>query len=102
MSPPRKWTVSVEEARTLLVRVLPEASLEELASLRCDQLLPTHFGLSMLVRNEFGLWSGNTVLTPDCARIAGKASLHPDDVSMVILERLWEALQDRRASAKAH
>ena len=102
MSPPRKWPVSVEEAVTLLLRVLPEASLEELASLPRDQLLPTHFGLSMFVRNEFGLWSGNTALTADCARFAEAAFLHPDDVSMVIVERLWEALQERRASGKPH
>ena len=102
MSLPRKWPVSVEEAVTLLLRVLPEASLEELASLPRDQLLSTHFGLSMFVRNEFGLWSGNTALTADCARIAGKAFVHPDDGSMLIVERLWAALQDRRASAKPH
>ena len=52
-----------------------------------DDLINAHFGLGMWIRNNFGLWDGNTSLKED----AGQS--HPDSVALVIMERLWIQLR---------
>jgi len=42
------------------------------------------------IRNEFGLWGGNFAFIKSCS---GKRNAHPDHVSMIIIERLWDSLQ---------
>jgi hypothetical protein len=52
-------------------RVLSELTPTEKASLAVatdEDLFSQHFGLCMQIRNDFGLWSGNTQLLDDCTR----------------------------------
>jgi hypothetical protein len=45
--------------------------------------------LGQRIRNEFGLWAGNTELLSSC----GSETMHPDHASRVILRALWEKLR---------
>ena len=52
-----------------------------------------HFPFGLAVRNEFGLWKGNSDLITSC----GQA--HPDECSDVIFERLWESVRENADTA---
>ena len=47
-----------------------------------------YLGISMgrTIRNSFGLWNGNEELIKD------SNETHPDDVSSIILDKIWEKL----------
>ncbi len=56
-----------------------------------DQLLGRfHHGLGTGIRNEFGLWRGNTELLADC----GHPEMHADAASSVILKAVWNKLHN--------
>ncbi len=84
------WPTSVDAAVAEVVRRLDPESREEIRSMARDDLAGLHMGLGMAIRNEFGLWGGNDALSrAACA----KASCHPDDVSMTIIEAVWNHLR---------
>ncbi|MFH1437170.1 MAG: DUF6794 domain-containing protein [Pseudomonadota bacterium] len=71
--------------------VLPQMSEEDKKTMRDTpkkDLIKYHHGFGTAIRNKLGLWSGNAELMK-----AAKAN-HPDDASMVIIEALWEKLQE--------
>jgi len=51
-------------------------------------LIMCHHGWGTAIRNEYGLWRGNTPLLKDTG------SDDPDDASMVIMEVVWEKLNN--------
>lgn len=55
-----------------------------------DDLIQFHHGWGTGIRNSFGLWRGNTALLESC----GAKDIHPDRCSMIIIERVWQRLQD--------
>ena len=55
-----------------------------------EDLIHYYFGLGMYIRNAFGLWRGNKALLDDCSK---GEQVHPDTVSMIIIEALWEDLR---------
>jgi hypothetical protein len=60
-----------------------------------DDLVDLHFGLGLWIRNNFGLWGGNTTLIRDTgARDA-------DDAGGVIIEALWNRLREDRSNMRA-
>jgi hypothetical protein len=61
--------------------------MAQIVALPEDGLISLRFGLGQHIRNAFGLWEGNDTLLRACGTI------EPDDASMVILEALWERLQ---------
>ena len=72
-------------------------------------MIQLHFSLGMMIRNSFGLWKDNDALLKDCYRIQqGLDELPEDDLlqplvfileadtaSLIILNRIWEILQDK-------
>lgn len=69
------------------------------AGLRKDKkedLVQYHHGWGTGIRNEFGLWGGNTALAQDCHKRYGgpsdEWSLHPDTISGLIIEQVWRAV----------
>jgi hypothetical protein len=48
-----------------------------------------HFGLGMTIRNECGLWDGNTDLLASC----GSPDMHPESASDVIVRAVCERLR---------
>lgn len=85
---PEEWPKTVEEAVTTLHDVLTRRQKRRLRSMKRDELFELHFTLGQWIRNSFGLWRGNEELLEDAG------TFHPDDASMVIIEKLWESLQE--------
>jgi len=52
-----------------------------------DDLITLHHTLGRWIRNNYGLWQDNKAL------LADTSETHPDDASMVIIEKCWEALR---------
>jgi hypothetical protein len=52
-----------------------------------EDLISFHLGWGTGIRNDFGLWRGNTNLLADCHTTV------PEDASMVIIEAVWKKLQ---------
>ena len=58
-----------------------------------NELRIFHLDLGLWIRNNFGLWSGNT----DLMLSTGPLVFLPDEASSIIIEALWERLhQDVR------
>ena len=51
-------------------------------------LISLHFGLGEYIRNEFGLWQGNSELLESC--FPGGYPPDPDEISGVIIEAVWK------------
>jgi len=58
-----------------------------------DELIFFHLDWGMGIRNDYGLWSGNTQLLKSCAALVPGTEPEPDPVSMVIIKRIWAKLQ---------
>jgi len=87
-----QWPETCEEAVDWLLRDLPAESQANLAAYEKDDLILLHHGFGTGIRNEFGLWRGNTGLIRSCS---GDDEAHPDSVSMIIIERAWARLQKK-------
>jgi hypothetical protein len=77
---------SIQHALDILVVACGEKQCAEIKSKSKIDLIKYHHGLGTWIRNNFGLWSGNK---PLMAELGGG---HPDDMSMVLIEKLWERL----------
>jgi hypothetical protein len=83
------WPQTVGEAVDRILAFLPPKDRDAVKRLTEGNLPCLHFGLGQRIRNEFGLWGGNTELLSSC----GSETMHPDHASGVILRALWEKLQ---------
>jgi hypothetical protein len=52
-----------------------------------EDLIKLYLGCGNEIRNRCGLWEGNEALMKDAG------ATHPDRVSVVIMEGMWEELQ---------
>lgn len=84
------WPTTCDSAVARLTTQLPQSEKENLAAMKRNDLILLHHGFGTGIRNEFGLWGGNLALIQSCS---GKRNAHPDDVSMIIIEQLWDSLQ---------
>ena len=82
-----EWPRTVDEDVTRILAGMKDSEREKLAETRKEDLIAFHHGWGTGIRNEFGLWLGNTNLLADCQ------AQHPDDAAMVIIEVVWEKLQ---------
>ena len=76
------WPRSIKEAVSLLLKGLSQHAKLGLKQATGEDLAVLHATLSTTIRNDFGLWSGNTALLKAC----GSEAIHPDDASMVIIK----------------
>ncbi len=83
-----EWPTTVDAAVRVLEAMLPDAEKETIAAMPEKDLIMLHMRLGQWVRNNFGLWQDNTMLL----RATGKQ--HPDDASHVIIQALWQRLQN--------
>ena len=84
----RPWPKTLNEAVEILISELSSTDKETIKAMKKEDLIRFHFGWGTRIRNEFGLWAGNTALLKSC-----NAS-HPDDASGVIIESVWKRLQE--------
>jgi hypothetical protein len=82
---------SLSEAVDYVIERMSPGDREELRKLSKSDLVMTHFGLGMWIRNELGLWGDNQELLADLS--GPNRWIHPDDVSTVIVEAVWRRLR---------
>ncbi|MEX1013830.1 MAG: DUF6794 domain-containing protein [Candidatus Paceibacterota bacterium] len=83
------WPKSLNEAVSKLRSQFTEKQLLEIQQLSKEEFELRYLGVGSWIRNQFGLWRGNFNLLLDCDEL----NPEPDNVSNVILEKLWESLQ---------
>ena len=88
-SPAPDWPTTVDEAVDRILAKLTDAQKDEVRTTPEADLDLLHFGLGTAIRNECGLWDGNTALLAAC----GSPDMHPDSASDVIVRAIWEKLQ---------
>ena len=81
------WPKTVDEAVTRLLGDIKGGDKARVRDTKKEDLILFHHGWGTGIRNEFGLWRGNTNLLADCH------AQHPDDASMVIIKAVWQKLQ---------
>ena len=79
---------TIDEAVEFILSEMSKEDKKTMGETPKDDLIKYHHGFGTAIRNKLGLWSGNVELMK-----ATKAN-HPDDASMVIIEALWEKLQE--------
>lgn len=62
--------------------------LEELRLTKSENLIRYHQTLGRDIRNEYGLWKDYDENSED--------EVHPDDISMMIIIKCWERLQNEK------
>ena len=82
------WPTTVDEAVDRTLAALTEAEKAEIRKTPAADLDLLHFGLGVRIRNECGLWSGNTPLLAAC----GSPDMHPDSASAVIVQAVRQRL----------
>lgn len=78
-----------EVVNAVLVRMKPSEKVK-LKITKKEDLILYHHGFGTQIRNTFELWSGNPELLKDMGYTTED---HPDDVSMKIIEAIWDKLQ---------
>ena len=81
------WPSTLNQAVARLIEDMDEADKKMIRDTKKEDLILFHHGWGTGIRNEFGLWRGNTNLLADCH------AEHPDEASMVIIKAVWQRLQ---------
>ena len=81
------WPSNLDQAVARLIDGMDDADKKMLRDTKKGDLVLFHHGWGTGIRNEFGLWRGNTNLLADCH------AEHPDDASTVIIDAVWRRLQ---------
>jgi len=77
--------------------IFNELEPESLATLRKtkkEDLIKFHFSWGMGIRNAYGLWQENSSIRKSCAKEMDQIDMHPDDASMVLMEKVWDLVND--------
>jgi len=81
------WPSTLDQAVARIIEGMDDTDKKLLRDTKKEDLILVHHGWGTGIRNEFGLWRGNTNLLSDCH------AEHPDDASMVVIKAVWERLQ---------
>ena len=94
----KQWPTTIDEAVGVVIATLSDEDKPLIAAMPESELIGMHFGLGMWVRNNLGLWQGNDALMQSIRK--RDPGIHPDDVSMLIIEDVWKRL--REMAPKVH
>jgi hypothetical protein len=81
-----EWPKTLDEAVNICLLTLTAKEKEQIKYTSQDQLIWFDLGWALNMRNEFGMWEGNSALIESCA------ASDPDGASMAIVEAVWEIL----------
>lgn len=81
------WPKTLDEAATRLIAGMSDEEKTEVRDTPKSELFRFHSVWGAGIRNEFGLWKGNTNLLADCH------AEWADDASPVIIKAVWQKLQ---------
>lgn len=88
----KTYPKSVKEAVERLKDALPLKDRTLMANMQIDELEHLHSGLGEYIKQNFGLYAGNTPLLQSCAESGRLVHPLPDEACRVILRTLWEDL----------
>lgn len=88
----KDYPKTIAEAVERLLSTLSEEEKEDIKNTPKNDLISLHFSLGMYIRNAFGLWKDNKELIEACGQ--SYPIFDPDSVSGVIIDALWEKLQE--------
>lgn len=74
---------------------LDEESIKTLKSTKKEDLVQFHFSWGMGIRNGFLLWEKEFSIRVSFAKSVGLKDMHPDDASGVIMNGVWELLNEK-------
>lgn len=77
---------TISQAINFLESKLTVEDLELLRNAASEDLIDHHLGVAAYIRGTFNLWSMNSALQKEFPGI------HPDDISMAVMEQLWKKL----------
>jgi len=83
------WPRTVDEAVARLTSQMSAEAKRYVVTRPEEDLILFHHGWGTGIRNEFGLWRGNTELLASC----GSTNMHPDSASSVIIKATWMKLR---------
>jgi hypothetical protein len=86
---------TIEDALTLLLRILDKETMEIFASRSKEELKHYHCTAGVLIRKQFELTEGNDQLIESCQRFSGQYDLDGEGASIVILEELWKRIKQK-------
>jgi len=89
----KKLPKTINEAVDLLISELPLKDKVVVANMSIGELGSLNITLGRYVRDSFGLWTGNLPLAESCREHAKDKDLQVENVSIVILQALWERLR---------
>jgi len=93
-SPIEDQPKTVDEAIKYLLFKLSSRDKLIIANMAKDDLIKLQFNLTTYIGREFGIWSDNRELLHSCGVIARDPHLYPDYAPTVIIEELWNRLQE--------
>jgi hypothetical protein len=80
---------TIDEAVDFILSEMSDEDKKTFRETPRNDLIKYHHGFGTAVRNKLGLWSGNSKL------MQATNKQHPDDASMVIIEALWDRLNEK-------
>jgi hypothetical protein len=83
------WPSSLDDAVKICILTMTAQEKSELKNNSEQNLIMSHFGWAVNMRNEFGMWRGNDELIKSCH------VENPDDASIVIVKEVWRALNQQ-------
>lgn len=91
------WPIECDEAAQLIFSELDNDSIQTLKEAEKDNLIMYHHGWGTGIRNWLGLWRGNNDLMKSCMKKEPHSQDHPDTVLMIIIELVWDLVQNNRS-----
>ena len=88
----KQWPTTIDEAVGVIIASLSDEDKALIAAMPESELIGMHFGLNMWIRNNLSLWQGNLALMQAFRK--RDPGIHPDDVSMLIIEEVWKRLSE--------
>lgn len=85
---------TLEEAVEKLISEMPLKDRVFVAGLGFERLNLVELALGSYVRQNLGLWTGNTELIESCRAYSGRPSLTADQGATIILQALWKRLRE--------
>jgi hypothetical protein len=94
-----QWPRTIDDAVDRVIASMSEEEKSVLKNTDERELVNFHFGLGWFIRNEFGLYKGNSDLLKACARSRYNAferlffQNDPDEASGFIIDVVWNRLR---------
>ena len=87
---PENWTTTVEATVDDIISNMSKKEIKRIRNSKKEDLIQYHFGWGTEIRNYYGLWYNQKLREDACGK-----DCHPDSASMIIIEKVWEKLQNK-------